>query len=545
MAWLDATVAGVHRVVPWTGGETAATEDEKRLLLLHAGSLPAVSTGNKPGATLAAWFPAGAADQAWIEAAANADLCFAEDDAAAARLGLCCPRVFRAKPGPELLQLALQWANNRTFFESTRQKTQRSRMLPRMFNPADRPARVMLQVDNFLQGGLEQVVVDLARSLAAERFDVSLLVLGRLEHDMAWSREAGISLLRLPVENRAGHYRHLLRERRIELVNAHYSLFGAPIAAELGVPFVQTIHNTYVFFPPEGVANFRDNDRFTAAYTCVSRAVADYSVAGLGLPAAKMVVLPNGVDLARLDDAARGSRPSVRRELGLKETDYVFLNVGAIQPVKMHVPLIRAFAEVKREFPEARLLLLGRAVKEEFLDAARKAVAGLGLGEAVIFAGQRDDAPRFYAAADAFVLPSLFEGWSLALAEAICAGLPAAATRVGSAPDLLPRVGGRLVQPPFGSIANLTFDNMDQYAAEPGAQFISELAGAMIELCRERPRPLIPDELRKSFDCREAYKAYGQLFLWLLQGGSPVAARVWSHGRVTPEAAAPARAAVA
>ncbi len=404
----------------------------------------------------------------------------------------------------------------------------------------------MLQVDNFLQGGLEQVVVDLARSLAAGRFDVSLLVLGRLEHDMAWSREAGIPLLRLPAEDRAGHYRRLLRERRIELVNAHYSLFGAPIAAGLGVPFVQTIHNTYVFFPPEGVANFRDSDRFTAAYTCVSRAVADYSAAGLGLPASKMVVLPNGVDLARLDDAAKGSRQSVRRELGLKEADYVFLNVGAIQPVKLHVPLIRAFAEVKREFPEARLLLLGRAVKEEFLDAARNAVAGLGLEEAVIFAGHRDDAPRFYAAADAFVLPSLFEGWSLALAEAMAAGLPAVATRVGSAPELLPRVGGRLVQPPFGPIANLTFSNMDRYAAEPGEQFIAELAGAMMELCRERPRPLIPDELRRSFDCREAYKAYGQLFLWLLQGGSPVAARAWSHGGETLGSTTPsARAAVA
>ncbi len=144
MAWLDATVAGVHRVVPWSGGETAASacllqkervgwdkpsavppttaidvvgqrsacptlrsatesKDEKRLLLLHAGSLPAVSAGETPCAAIAAWFPAGATDQAGIEAAANADLCFAEDDAAAARLALCCPRVFRAKPGPELL----------------------------------------------------------------------------------------------------------------------------------------------------------------------------------------------------------------------------------------------------------------------------------------------------------------------------------------------------------------------------------------------------------------------------------------------------------
>ncbi len=119
----------------------------------------------------------------------------------------------------------------------------------------------------------------------------------------------------------------------------------------------------------------------------------------------------------------------------------------------------------------------------------KRAIARHGLENAVFLTGHRDDVPRFYAAADAFVLPSLCEGWSLALAEAVAAGLPVVATSVGSAPDLLPQIGGRLIRPPFGDITNLDYLNLGKYCTNEDPQFVAELAAAMQDLCRERSRP--------------------------------------------------------
>ena len=186
---------------------------------------------------------------------------------------------------------------------------------------------------------------------------------------------------------------------------------------------MQTIHNSYVFLPPAGAAAYRANDSFTAAYVCVSQMAAHYADVKLGLPVSKMVVVPNGVDLSRIEGAGADARASLRRELGIEDDDFVFLNTCSLHAIKCQATLVRAFAEVVRRFPEAKLVLVGRAFYQGYLAKVQQAIARYGLQKSVLLAGHRDDTARFYAAADAFVLPSLCEGWSLALAEAIAAGL--------------------------------------------------------------------------------------------------------------------------
>jgi glycosyltransferase involved in cell wall biosynthesis/2-polyprenyl-3-methyl-5-hydroxy-6-metoxy-1,4-benzoquinol methylase len=543
LAWLSEIDAAPNRVVPWSGQRVAAGDDAKCMLLVHAESLPVAAKSHRSaGVVLAAWFPndAHATDRYRAEAQGTADVCFAEDDNTAARLALLSRHVFRAAPGPSLLALATQWANGRTFFEATRSPAERARTLPRMFHPEGRTPRVLLQADNFTQGGMEQVVIDLARCLRGENFDVSLLILGEQGKDAARVQQAGIPVLRLPRENRDAHYRRLLKQRQIDIVNAHYSLYGAPIAAALRIPFVQTIHNAYVFLSREGVTAYRANDRFTSAYACVSQMAAHYADAKLALPVSKMILAPNGIDISRLDAAiVEGARQSLRRELGLTADNFVFLNVGSHQPIKCQAALVDAFAEVAREFPQARLALVGRTLIPDYFARVQQTIARHGLEDRVLVTGHRADAARFYAAADAFVLPSLSEGWSLAMAEAIVAGLPVVATSVGSAPDLLPQIGGRLIRPPFGAITDLDYHTLEKYAANEAPAFVEELAAAMKDLCQDRSRPLVPDALRRAFDCREAYKPYGQLFLWLLQGGQPLAARPWTAAGLASSPALP------
>jgi glycosyltransferase involved in cell wall biosynthesis len=96
--------------------------------------------------------------------------------------------------------------------------------------------------------------------------------------------------------------------------------------------------------------------------------------------------------------------------------------------------LIDTVAALRREGFGVRLLLLGDGPLREKLEML---VAERGLQEHVLMPGMRDDVPRLLAASDLFALPSLWEGHPLSVMEAMAAGLPVVATRVGGIPELV------------------------------------------------------------------------------------------------------------
>ncbi len=145
-----------------------------------------------------------------------------------------------------------------------------------------------------------------------------------------------------------------------------------------------------------------------------------------------MVVVPNGIDGHRLDAARSYPPDTLREELGLSRDDFVFLNVASIHATKAHKVLVQAFARVASTHPRARLLIVGPAADADYEAQVRRLIGRLHLEQRVILTGPREDVARFYWMADAFVLPSYWEGWSLALSEAAYTGLPAVASDVGS-----------------------------------------------------------------------------------------------------------------
>jgi glycosyltransferase involved in cell wall biosynthesis len=107
--------------------------------------------------------------------------------------------------------------------------------------------------------------------------------------------------------------------------------------------------------------------------------------------------------------------------------------------------LLAAVAWVRERVPDVRLLLIGEGELRDELEAQARA---LGLSGAVIFAGIRTDVAEIVAALDIFVLPSLWEGTSNAVLEAMAAGLPIVATAVGGTPEVVvDGVTGLLVPP--------------------------------------------------------------------------------------------------
>lgn len=159
----------------------------------------------------------------------------------------------------------------------------------------------------------------------------------------------------------------------------------------------------------------------------VSRAARDYMREVDGVHRAIDVVY-NGIDFEQFgSDTAARSR--VRNEFGFGDSDFVIGYIGNFAPGKGHVQLVRAFGEIAKEIPEARLLLVGRGRLEE----VDRTVEELLLHGNVVFAGWRDDAAACLNAMDVFVQPSLSEAFSQVLVEAMGVGLPVIATRVGGA----------------------------------------------------------------------------------------------------------------
>jgi len=531
-AWLSGADRGAHtvrRVADVSGPEE---NGHKRLLLIGAETLdrlPVAVRGD--GACLAVWFNGDPAAPYRYRGMLRegVDLCLCGKTEAAARAGLFTPNVFVAQPGEAAFNLAVAFANNRVFYRRTVSPEARRRKLPQPFRPADVRPRVLVQVDRFAEGGLEQVVLDLLSVLVAEGFDPSLLVLAQAGPGLGKVRKLGVPVLTLPTKHRAAHYRDLLRERRIELVNAHFSLFGSRIAAEAGVPFVQTVHSCYISLPPAAVEAYREADRHTSAYVCTSGNTTLYADLKMGLPPDKMIILPNGVNRERLAVADRaGVRSRLRSRLGLAEDDFVFLHVGSIYRDKAQKIIVDALSRIRGEHPKAKLVCVGRSMDDGYLAELKEQIRRGGLEGAVVLSSFCEDVAPYYAMADAFVLPSFWEGWSLSLAEALCMNLPVIATAVGSAPDLLPRFGGRLLRPVFDSLLDLDASTLDRYLRGDHSRLVADLAAAMKEVCESPAPPEMDESLLASLDHRFAYGLYARLFDWLLQGGHVGAARPWA-----------------
>ena len=228
-----------------------------------------------------------------------------------------------------------------------------------------------------------------------------------------------------------------------------------------------------------------------------------------------MRVLPNGVNASRMSpNDHQQNRQRLRAEWRLPDSAPVFLNVASIMASKAQLPLVQAFATLLKQAPEARLVLLGAVMEPAYHRQLKQAAKRRGIASHILFAGyHRDPAPHYHAA-DVFVLPSFWEGWSLSLAEALACGMPAVATQVGAAEDFAGHPGLQLLAPPYGDITELNRQTLPRVLHAEDPAFVQRLAAAMlaaIPAISRTSRPL-DAELAERLASRHAYARYASLF---------------------------------
>jgi len=153
----------------------------------------------------------------------------------------------------------------------------------------------------------------------------------------------------------------------------------------------------------------------------------------LGAPPQRVHVIYNSFDAEGLHSRPE-DRHRLRSELQLPPDSFIFLNVGRLDPQKGQAYLLRAFSAVLPATPDAYLVIVGAGP----LDAELKGLAcTLKISRHVRFLGRRSDMGACYEMADVFVFPSLFEGFSVALLEAMYKGLPCIASGIGPILELI------------------------------------------------------------------------------------------------------------
>lgn len=181
------------------------------------------------------------------------------------------------------------------------------------------------------------------------------------------------------------------------------------------------------------------------AGVAISDAIARFSVEVEGAPAARLTTIHYGLERIpeRLERAA--AREKLCQELGLGGDPLLVGVVARLIPAKGISYGIRAFARQAGRFPGARLLVVGDGPLRTDLEAG---AAALGLGRRVRFLGWRADASQIMAALDLLLMPSLREGFGLALLEAMACAVPVVASAVSAIPEVVVHGETGLLCPP-------------------------------------------------------------------------------------------------
>jgi glycosyltransferase involved in cell wall biosynthesis len=219
-----------------------------------------------------------------------------------------------------------------------------------------------------------------------------------------------------------------------------------------GIPVVCTVHSLVEAREGSGETvesrlrevAYRATDRLASATTAVSAAAAARYIEVRAVPQNRMIHIPNGFDFSRATPRGH-ARAAIRRELGIRDDEFLWTTVGRLVAEKGHSSLLEAFDRIRKGRPDVRLVIVGDGPEKAALE---RLSSELRLGGDALLLGMRTDVASILDAADAFVLSSEVEGLPMVLLEAAAQRLPIVSTDVGGCREVArPELGAILVTP--------------------------------------------------------------------------------------------------
>ena len=329
----------------------------------------------------------------------------------------------------------------------------------------------------YLTAGLRKLGYDttlVAGSLARGEDSMAFVAAG-LDVDVVRIDELGREISPLRDLMATVRLARLIRRERPQILHTHTAKAGtvgrvaALLAGSRKPPIiVHTFHGHVLrgYFGPARSRFFRLLERWLAANTTVLIAVSPQGrddLVALGIaPAERFVVIRLGIELDERVAADQNGRADSRRYLGIPDDRFAVGWIGRMTAVKRTDDVLLAFKQLRAGGIDACLCMVGDGPDREHLEQRAQE---LGVVRDTLFLGYQEEVAPFYAAFDALVLPSGNEGTPVSAIEALAAGRPVVATRVGGVPDVV-RDGedGFLVE--AGATDDLA-DRLAQLARDP------------------------------------------------------------------------------
>ncbi len=292
--------------------------------------------------------------------------------------------------------------------------------------------RILHLITELEPAGAENLLVNIVRNLDKRKFH---LVVGYIYGQGTLASEIKLVGVKVVDFSRKGKIDPwliirlflLIRKEKIEIVHTHlvHASIAGRIAAKLaGVKtIVTTRHYAYeqkekslIYWLERKTAQF---NRFTIA---ISQAVKDYLVRNENYDDQKVTVIYNAVDLNVIDS-------NTIPKISANHDGYLIASVGRLHPQKGYETLLKSMPPVVREFTSVKLIIIGDGIQRKHLEGL---CFDLGITEQVTFLGRKTpiEVIGFLKNIDLFVLASNWEGFGLALIEAMALSKPVVATKV-------------------------------------------------------------------------------------------------------------------
>ncbi|MBR0447334.1 MAG: glycosyltransferase [Clostridia bacterium] len=292
--------------------------------------------------------------------------------------------------------------------------------------------KVLLVVPTLLQGGGQKFVLDLAKGLNRDEFQVRVLVYFKQHHRAFAEFAKDNNIETVYLDKKKGfdisffkQLRAAVKEYNPDIIHTHLNsmLYLLPCYRKSQVK-LHTVHTLAQkeHYGMQKLVNFIAFHLLGVVPVGISNTVADTIAQTHHLKRDDIPVVYNGVDCKRY------AIPKTASET------FNLVTVGTIYEVKNFPFLVDCFAELHKQHPETRLTIVGNGAQRALL---MQQITRLGLEDAITITGTVGNVEDYLAAADVYVASSIFEGLPLSILEAMAAGLPIISTNVGGVPDVV------------------------------------------------------------------------------------------------------------
>ena len=299
------------------------------------------------------------------------------------------------------------------------------------------PLRVLHLTAGSDAGGLSRYIFDLSFAMQAKGHQIAVAGQKGAWHWLFESApfpwiEAPMKGGPFALRNSAKILTRWIDEHPIDILHVHYrkcALVGRQIRKQHAVPMLYTLHlsDIKLSWPWRQFTDFGDHTHVA------SKEAREWLVREAKVPQELISILPHGVDPRRFPIANTETKTAAKEALGMKSTDLVAAYVGRMDSPKNEEWMLDLAATSRDRLPNLKVIMVGEGPHEI---ALRRRVQQQHLEDRVVLLGHRDPKP-IYHAADALLLPSSREGFSLVCAEAMSTGIPVLRTRTAGTDALV------------------------------------------------------------------------------------------------------------